>query len=119
MCTRCFFYPCRQRLQVPHGYRLLKVCCRSAARLPTISRTAPRGWLRLSSCLQVVKSKLQTQNIFAPDRYTGMWDCAQRLYRAEGWRALWRGFTPCLVRSIPANSIAFLTFEGVRSRLSA
>ena len=68
---------------------------------------------------QVVKSKLQTQNIFAPDRYTGMRDCAQRLYRAEGWRALWRGFTPCLVRSIPANSIAFLTFEGVRSRLSA
>ena len=70
-------------------------------------------------CLQVVKSKLQTQNIFAPDRYTGMWDCARRLYRAEGWQALWRGFTPCFVRSIPANPIAFLTFEAVRSSLSA
>ncbi|PSC71230.1 Mitochondrial carnitine acylcarnitine carrier [Micractinium conductrix] len=67
----------------------------------------------------VIKSKLQTQNVFAADRYTGVVDCGVRLYREAGWRALWRGFTPCFLRSVPANSAAFLTFESVRSALSA
>ena len=53
----------------------------------------------------MVKSRLQTQNVFAADRYTGMADCARRLYAAEGWRAFWRGFEPCILRSVPANAV--------------
>ena len=67
----------------------------------------------------MVKSKLQTQNPWAPDRYRGTWDCASRLYRAEGWRALWRGFLPCFLRSVPANSVAFLVYERVKGALES
>lgn len=66
----------------------------------------------------VVKSRLQTQNIHALDRYHGTWDCMTRLYSAQGWQALWRGFGPCMARSVPANAVAFLAFEQVRAALS-
>lgn len=68
--------------------------------------------------IDVIKSRMQTQNPFAADRFRGIWDCGQRLYREGGRRALYRGYTPCLMRSVPANAVAFLTFESVRSRLS-
>lgn len=68
--------------------------------------------------IDVIKSRMQTQNPFAADRFRGIWDCGQRLYREGGRRALYRGYTPCLMRSVPANAVAFLTFESVRSRLN-
>lgn len=67
--------------------------------------------------VDVVKSRLQTQNPFAPDRYLGMRDCTARLWREEGWRAFFRGYTPCLLRSVPANCVTFLVFEKVKSAL--
>ena len=68
--------------------------------------------------LQVIKSRIQTQSAFTPDRYRGVLDCGVRLYRADGWRALWRGFGPCFARAVPANSVAFLVFERVKSALA-
>ena len=72
----------------------------------------------ISYPIDVIKSKLQTQNVFAPDRYRGVLDCGRRLYEAEGWRALFRGFLPCILRSVPANSAAFLAFEQTRTFLT-
>lgn len=66
----------------------------------------------------VIKTKLQTQNPFNPE-YSGVVDCARKVLAAEGWRGLWVGFTPCFARSIPANAVAFLTFEAVRSKASS
>lgn len=67
---------------------------------------------------QVIKSKLQTQNPWAADRYRGIIDCGLRLYRAEGWRGLWRGYTPCAMRSVPANAVCFMTFERTKDLLA-
>ena len=67
---------------------------------------------------QVIKSRIQTQSAFAADRYRGVLDCGARLYRSGGWGSLWRGFGPCFLRSVPANSVAFLVFERVKTALS-
>ena len=64
-----------------------------------------------------IKSRLQVDNVFAP-KYRGALDCFRQVVATAGWRALFRGFGPCFARSIPANSVAFLTFEGVRKALS-
>lgn len=68
---------------------------------------------------QVIKSRIQTQSAFAEDRYRGVLDCGARLYRSGGWASLWRGFGPCFARAVPANSVAFLVFERVKTALTA
>ncbi|EDO38163.1 predicted protein [Nematostella vectensis] len=48
-------------------------------------------------------------------KYHGYIDCARKLYTNEGgWRRFYRGFTPCLLRSMPANAAMFLTVETLR-----
>jgi solute carrier family 25 (mitochondrial carnitine/acylcarnitine transporter), member 20/29 len=65
----------------------------------------------------LIKSKLQTEPYDAP-KYRGFWDCAVRTVRDEGgWRALWRGFTPALLRSFPANAVCFAGFEYTKGKL--
>jgi hypothetical protein len=41
----------------------------------------------------------------------GFFDCWQRTVSQHGWRALWRGFGPCLARAFPANAAGFVTYE--------
>lgn len=64
----------------------------------------------------VIKTKIQTQNSFNP-AYSGIIDAARKIVAAEGIRGLYRGFTPCLTRAFPANSVAFLTYERVKQLL--
>jgi len=68
-------------------------------------------WL---SCypIDVVKNRMQTGGIKNP-KYKGMLHCFRTIYVEEGWRAFFKGFTPCLIRSVPANSAAFFAFEVV------
>lgn len=40
-----------------------------------------------------------------------MLDCFRKVYAAGGTRAFFAGFTPCLLRAIPANSACFLAYE--------
>jgi len=60
----------------------------------------------------VVKNRLQAQNESAK-RYRGTLDCVRQIMAADGWRGFYRGFTPCLLRSFPANGAAFLSLEFV------
>lgn len=95
------------------------VCCGSLAATPA-RRPSPCLNTRARRALpapQVVKSKLQTQNPWAADRYRGILDCTRRLYASEGWRGLWRGFTPCALRSVPANAVTFIVYERAKSML--
>ena len=46
-----------------------------------------------------------------PPQYRGMRDVARAIYRTEGWRGFFAGFTPCVLRAIPANAAAFTAFE--------
>lgn len=66
----------------------------------------------------LIKSKLQTEPYDAP-KYRGFWDCAAKVVRTEGLRGLWRGFTPALLRSAPANAACFAGYEYAREFLQA
>jgi solute carrier family 25 carnitine/acylcarnitine transporter 20/29 len=57
----------------------------------------------------VLKSRLQT----APEgKYpNGIRDVARELIRTEGVTALWKGFTPVMLRAFPANAACFMGFE--------
>lgn len=62
--------------------------------------------------LDVIKSRLQTAEIgrYKPGTQ-GMIQCATELVRENGVRSLYKGLTPALVRSFPANACCFLAFE--------
>jgi len=61
--------------------------------------------------LDVVKNRLQAAPDTSPPLYRNGWHCAQEIYRARGWRGFVAGYTPCLLRSVPANAAAFTAYE--------
>ncbi|KAJ2160975.1 Mitochondrial carrier protein ymc2 [Coemansia sp. RSA 552] len=68
-------------------------------------------WLT-SYPIDMVKSKLQTDALAGDARkYTGTIDCVRKILGQEGVRGLFRGITPCLLRSAPANAATFIGFE--------
>ena len=60
--------------------------------------------------VDVVKNKLMAQSDRNPI-YKSTTDCVKQIWRAEGLRGFFVGFSPCLIRSFPANAAAFLGFE--------
>lgn len=44
-------------------------------------------------------------------QYAGIYDCAVRIWRAEGLRGLYAGFSVNLLRTLPATAITFVCFE--------
>ena len=71
-------------------------------------RLAPgcASWISIYP-LDVVKSRIQA----APGRYLGMWDCATRSVREEGWSVLGRGLTACMMRAFVVNAAIFTAYE--------
>ena len=66
------------------------------------------GLLFWSVCfpIDVVKSAFQTDEIVKSKRVnTSIAGTVRRLYGEGGWRRFYRGFSPCLLRSVPANAI--------------
>jgi len=65
-----------------------------------------------------IQSSMQSDN---PDKmhrkYSGMLDCTRQLYQQAGIARFYKGFTPCLLRSVPANAVMWLVFEKARSYL--
>jgi solute carrier family 25 (mitochondrial carnitine/acylcarnitine transporter), member 20/29 len=60
--------------------------------------------------IDVVKNKLMAQSDARPI-YKSTTDCVKQIWKQEGYRGFFVGFTPCLIRSFPANAAAFLGFE--------
>jgi len=68
-------------------------------------------WL-LTYPTDVIKSSMQTDSTIRSERkYSGWLDCASKIYKADGARGFFKGFTPCLIRSFPANAVCFLAYE--------
>lgn len=59
----------------------------------------------------VIKNKIMASPDSATPKYKGMIDCGRQIYRAEGWKGFTRGFSVCLLRSLPANATTFLFLE--------
>eukprot|EP00250_Pteridium_aquilinum_P024620 c29342_g1_i1 orf=239-1186(+) len=64
----------------------------------------------------VIKSVIQVDDRSNP-KYSGTVDAFKKVYRAEGFKGLYKGFGPAMARSVPANAACFLAYEVVRSSL--
>lgn len=67
----------------------------------------------------VIKSSMQSdESNIGQRRFTGILDCAKKLYLTEGgWKRFFRGFTPCLMRAVPANATMLYVVEISRKYL--
>lgn len=71
-------------------------------------------WL-LTYPTDVIKSAMQSDDVIKSKRqYDGLVDCVRKLYHEDGWRRFFRGLTPCLMRSLPANATMFVVVEKTR-----
>lgn len=52
----------------------------------------------------VIKSRYQASRDHV---YKGVWDCAVKSLRSEGWQVFTRGFVPCTLRAIPTNAFTY------------
>jgi solute carrier family 25 (mitochondrial carnitine/acylcarnitine transporter), member 20/29 len=68
----------------------------------------------------VIKSTLQSDELERSQRkYNGIIDCAKKMYYNEGGiKRFFRGFSPCLLRAIPANAAMLYTVERARQFLN-
>lgn len=69
----------------------------------------------------VAKVRLQVQTNAGGGKgipYTGMVNCLQRIAKEEGPRALWKGYTPALVRQVCYTSLSLVLYEPVRNMYS-
>lgn len=58
----------------------------------------------------IIKSQMQVRN--SPESYG---ECVRRIIKTQGWRGLYRGVVPCVVRALPANGALFAGVEAVHS----
>lgn len=62
--------------------------------------------------LNVLRTRLQTQGtVMHRETYTGIVDVARKTVRKEGYRALYKGLTPNLLKVAPALSITWMVYE--------
>lgn len=60
--------------------------------------------------VDVIKSRLQTDNISNPEFRNGF-SVAKHIYKVDGVKGFFRGFAPTILRAAPANAATFLAFE--------
>jgi solute carrier family 25 carnitine/acylcarnitine transporter 20/29 len=65
-----------------------------------------------------IKTRMQLQSPYDPHRYSSMLDCARQIIKNEGFGSLFKGWQPCLARSVPANAALFVAMEATQSFLS-
>lgn len=62
--------------------------------------------------VDTIKSAMQSDHTDPSKRkYKNMADCARQLYAQYGIKGFFRGFTPCILRAVPANAATFGAYE--------
>jgi solute carrier family 25 thiamine pyrophosphate transporter 19 len=78
--------------------------------------------------LDVVKKRFQVQGLNRHPRYgagiqereyKNIWDAIQTILAKEGWRGLYKGTLPSVVKAAPAAAITFVVYEAVLNRLTS
>lgn len=72
------------------------------------------GLLTSINALPVDIAKTRIQNMrftTGKKEYTGMFDCIAKIIKNEGFFALWKGFTPFMIRSAPHTILTFIFLE--------
>lgn len=68
----------------------------------------------VSNPTEVVKQRLQMLN----SPYRGVWECARRVYRAEGARAFYRSYGTQVAMNVPFQALHFVAYEWGQARLN-
>jgi solute carrier family 25 carnitine/acylcarnitine transporter 20/29 len=68
----------------------------------------------------IIKTLLQTEGHLFKPRYFdgGFLDCGKHIYRTQGFFGFWRGYLPCTIRALIANSVLFVTYENSKKALT-
>jgi solute carrier family 25 carnitine/acylcarnitine transporter 20/29 len=74
------------------------------------------SWL-LVYPVDVIKSRLQEDSLIQP-KYKGMRDCFEQSIKNEGYKVLFRGLSPTLLRTFIVSGANFLVYEMVSKSLS-
>lgn len=61
--------------------------------------------------LNLLRTRLQTDRTLHPRQYDGIADVARQTVAAEGWRSLFKGITPNLVKVVPSVAITYTVWE--------
>ena len=68
-------------------------------------------WTAVGVPFDVIRVRLQTTSTL---QFRGPWHCLTQTVRVEGVQALWKGFTPQLLISLPYSAIMFGTYRSLR-----
>eukprot|EP01117_Protostelium_nocturnum_P013703 TRINITY_DN5141_c0_g1_i1.p1 TRINITY_DN5141_c0_g1~~TRINITY_DN5141_c0_g1_i1.p1 ORF type:complete len:863 (-),score=251.43 TRINITY_DN5141_c0_g1_i1:62-2650(-) len=66
----------------------------------------------------VIKTRLQVEARKGEQTYTGLMDCAVKVYKAEGMKAFWKGAPARVFRSSPQFGVTLLAYETLQNTLS-
>ena len=118
-CNASYFFAyewTRQALARRDGCDLKEL---SASRLLLSGGVAGAAYWSFLYPIEVVKSALQGDHSDPAKRqYRGMRDCWRQIYARYGVRGFWRGWLPCVLRSVPANAACFFAYEKTRQALN-
>ena len=64
--------------------------------------------------IDVIKTRLVTQNSLSPNAYKGMYDCFTRILKEEGIDAFYRSLPPRLIAVVPMIAIQFGVYDIVQ-----
>ena len=68
--------------------------------------------------INVLRTRLQAQGtVLHTPTYTGIADVTRQTLRNEGWRGLFKGVTPNLLKVAPAVSISYIVYENSKQVL--
>ncbi|CAG9863386.1 unnamed protein product [Phyllotreta striolata] len=61
--------------------------------------------------IDVIKSRMQVDGSRGPRKYKNWRDCLRKTIKREGYKGLYRGLTPTVVRAYPTNGVTFLSVD--------
>jgi len=68
--------------------------------------------------INLLRTRLQSQGTaIHPPTYTGIWDVTVKTVRGEGFRGLYKGITPNLLKVVPAVSITYVVYDNSKKVL--
>lgn len=68
--------------------------------------------------INLLRTRLQSQGTaIHPPTYTGIWDVTVKTVKGEGFRGLFKGITPNLLKVVPAVSITYVVYDNTTAAL--
>ena len=65
--------------------------------------------------INLLRTRLQSQGTaIHPPVYRGVWDVTRRTVKYEGYRGLFKGLTPNLLKVVPAVSITYVVYDNCK-----